>query len=834
MLRVAHNTRFSRSITHKFHKLSWFTVVLIASLWIQSFNSFGQDDTASLILKRLDASDIDQPKNLLDQQVTTASRSGQSVANLPVSIHVITQEEIRLNGYVTLVDALKSVPGIKTSKPGNGYEGETFLMRGLLGNSYAKILINGIPIQPYVKGSIGIGEQLPIAQAKRIEIIFGPSSSVYGLDAMAGVINIITETPESGTIAHANLVVGNDNYRHIDFSIGGKTGKDKNVLQYLIYGNNGQRDDLNIRHNTDVFNTFDYAIENSFLVNPAILGNPDVIDFIRMEPDSVLLDFYRGTGADNYEGTVSRPRIANLPHQSYSIGAKLNFRNFQFGFDEMYRRDHSSLGREPFLFSYANPEAFIGERTQRISLSYRNDFGKVTLTSNMSYLKYRMDFLSSSLPNYSTGFATQQSYVYEASDDLFGEVLINYTPNQQWDLLGGVAYQLNSFLPLVNEQETPFAPDDYRPFKNTLPPPHELYGNFGHNPQIYRNFSMFLQALYQKNRFTLLTGLRLETPSNYSVSATTNNTESTIALPASLRLGMAYKVGSTGALRFSLSSGFRSPPPSLAFASLALPDQLGHPDSISYERLPNPELLPEFSTSVELGYRQTISDKFYIDVAFFLNTVYNSITSQLSEPDPLLYPLASLNAVIGEEEVAVARIYQNDGATQKTLMGMQLSFRAKDLEPRFKTSIDAYLTLSGGNERLPNITLSDTTIVQGEIDRYRGMPSMIAQLNVSVQPSDKWYLRLENVVMSDWMRVGINNVLETERAAPVYKPITEGFYNLDFVGRYQISKNLQGFVKVINVFNSEYGGIGATGLDVDLFYNPQLKRNIQFGITFTK
>ena len=73
----------------------------------------------------------------------------------------------RINGYLTLTDVLKRLPGIRVSQPGSALEGETFLMRGLLGNAYAKILINDLPIKPFLVSGMPIGAQLPIREAYR-------------------------------------------------------------------------------------------------------------------------------------------------------------------------------------------------------------------------------------------------------------------------------------------------------------------------------------------------------------------------------------------------------------------------------------------------------------------------------------------------------------------------------------------------------------------------------------------------------------------------------------------------------------------------------------------
>ena len=194
----------------------------------------GQVDSVVLTADKLLLQDI-RPieKKETNQQVFAATRSMKELKELPFSIHVITKDEIRDNGYRTLVDALKMAPGIRVSQPGNALEGETFMMRGLMGNTYTKILINGNPIKPVVVRGMPIGAQIPIQQAERIEIIYGPTGTLYGADASAGVINIVLEETERPVYTQANLSVGSNQYTNLDISFAGRLGKQKNTC--LLY-----------------------------------------------------------------------------------------------------------------------------------------------------------------------------------------------------------------------------------------------------------------------------------------------------------------------------------------------------------------------------------------------------------------------------------------------------------------------------------------------------------------------------------------------------------------------------------------------------------------------
>nr|MBX2842070.1 TonB-dependent receptor plug domain-containing protein [Flammeovirgaceae bacterium] len=160
---------------------------------------------------------IISPKEQYVQEVTSASRSSKSIEDLPLTVYVVTEEDIHKNGYNSLTDVLKMVPGIKVSQPGSGELGNMFLIRGLIGNLYTKILINGIPIQPSTLGGIPLSYQLPVRQAERIEIIYGTSAAVYGADASVGVINIITKKASDQSFAQADAEIGQYGYNYLNF-----------------------------------------------------------------------------------------------------------------------------------------------------------------------------------------------------------------------------------------------------------------------------------------------------------------------------------------------------------------------------------------------------------------------------------------------------------------------------------------------------------------------------------------------------------------------------------------------------------------------------------------
>lgn len=128
--------------------------------------------------------------------VTTAGGYEQNIADAAATISVITAEELEKRSYSDITDALKNVPGVFVQGGGTN---QTISIRGM-GSAYTLFLIDGKPMNDGsllttnggVQGA-SINFLPPIEAIERIEVIRGPSSSLYGSDAMGGVINIITK-----------------------------------------------------------------------------------------------------------------------------------------------------------------------------------------------------------------------------------------------------------------------------------------------------------------------------------------------------------------------------------------------------------------------------------------------------------------------------------------------------------------------------------------------------------------------------------------------------------------------------------------------------------------
>ena len=132
------------------------------------------------------------------REVSVATGTNQSTARAPAITSVITASDIEAIGATDLDEVLETVPGLHVSRRGLGYA-PIYSFRGIYtqNNPQTLLLINGIPMTSLLLGNRSfVWGGMPVNNIARIEIVRGPGSAVFGADAFAGVINIITKTKD--------------------------------------------------------------------------------------------------------------------------------------------------------------------------------------------------------------------------------------------------------------------------------------------------------------------------------------------------------------------------------------------------------------------------------------------------------------------------------------------------------------------------------------------------------------------------------------------------------------------------------------------------------------
>ena len=147
-------------------------------------------------------------EDLVKVQVISTPKFALNAEFIPSSVSVLTREEIRVYGWRTLADALRSLNGYTVT---NDHTYSYIGARGISApgdyRSRVQVLIDGIPINENIFGSANFDGAFPldIDLIEQIEVVRGPSASVYGGDSTFGVVNIITRS--GGALGGAEVSV---------------------------------------------------------------------------------------------------------------------------------------------------------------------------------------------------------------------------------------------------------------------------------------------------------------------------------------------------------------------------------------------------------------------------------------------------------------------------------------------------------------------------------------------------------------------------------------------------------------------------------------------------
>ncbi len=147
-------------------------------------------------------------EHILPEVVVTATRTPQSVLDSYAAVTVISRVEIEQKQAVTLFDLLRGVEGLDMVNNGGLGQATSIFLRGMEAD-HVLVLVDGIKIGSATLGIASI-QDFPVAQIDHIEIVRGPLSSVYGSEAVGGVIQIFTRKSNSQPYTSTSVGTGSD------------------------------------------------------------------------------------------------------------------------------------------------------------------------------------------------------------------------------------------------------------------------------------------------------------------------------------------------------------------------------------------------------------------------------------------------------------------------------------------------------------------------------------------------------------------------------------------------------------------------------------------------
>ncbi len=188
---------------------------------------------AAVLFMFSDYSIAQEIETLWQIEVTTASKSAEKISNAPGIVSVVTREEIANFGSTSLSDVLNRLTSMYMIHAGT-FTWNVASIRGQnisFFDTHTLVLVNGRPMRDGVTGGMNsvFYNAFPVEGIERIEIIRGPGSVLYGSNAYAGIINIITAKAEEETHFQASVMGGSFGTKNVNFGGGIYLNDDLNI-----------------------------------------------------------------------------------------------------------------------------------------------------------------------------------------------------------------------------------------------------------------------------------------------------------------------------------------------------------------------------------------------------------------------------------------------------------------------------------------------------------------------------------------------------------------------------------------------------------------------------
>lgn len=203
----------------------------------------------------------DMPRHVLDPILVTANRIIQELMDVPITVNVVTSEDLEREPAATIADVLRNLPGINLNESGSAKVGAPEI--SIRGESSARtlIFINGVKLADKENSDPSV--MIDLSQVERIEVIKGPASVLYGSEAIGGVINIITKKAGDKPIGFSTTTVYDSSNESLDiqaaifgrykgfnyrFSASGINAKDRHVPKDSVDGSTAYNSNFRNRY----------------------------------------------------------------------------------------------------------------------------------------------------------------------------------------------------------------------------------------------------------------------------------------------------------------------------------------------------------------------------------------------------------------------------------------------------------------------------------------------------------------------------------------------------------------------------------------------------------
>lgn len=582
----------------------------------KTVTSFKQTNTSkiilfSMILTAMSASIVyaadtnvaDEPK--VSHTITvTATRTMEDIIKTPSAVSVVTDKDIETRRVDTVTDALQMLPGVYKSQKANG----GLQIRGF-DSTDILVLLNGVPMNNTFNNGVD-WEAIPVHSIERIELVRGPSSSLYGGRGVAGVINIQTKQQPKQSVKdiHWHGQIGYGSHGTLNNELGfdaqvsnritvGMSGEQRKTDGYPGFFITGRA--ANIRPSTVTVtpdNPVPQTKDGSYLLGSRgdkSFNNKNLSAYVTMklrDRESLTYSYLYTKNRYAYENPMSTITVNGAP--IFSGNVKINNQKY------VALRTSRYLGYDGLKEYDAH------------NLQYKNDKNKLQVTFNILDRK-KDGFSSPNNPN-------TPNYSGPGDDSFYPGKTINFDAQKVWDRMGkhsvvaGINWKKENF-----EQKRRELTNwrNHSSFDSTTYPG----GLYEINKGATNNLALFVQDTYRPNfNWAIYTGLRIDRFKKFDgqhvTYDTTNNRYDTVNhgegsyTEWSPRLAIEHYVTDSLNVYASYGHSFNPPPLSQVYR---------YTDVVRA----NPNLDPERSDTFEVGMKKEWGTKTALNLsAFYVKT----------------------------------------------------------------------------------------------------------------------------------------------------------------------------------------------------------------------
>ena len=400
----------------------------------------------------------------LEQVVVTATRTESSIADSLFPVQVIERDEIERSQARSLPDLLRGRAGIDVGNQGGNGKISTLFLRGTESDQVL-VLVDGVRIGSATAGLVSF-QDIPVEQIDRIEIVRGPRSSLYGSEAVGGVIQVFTRHDQGAFAPRFRIGIGSHNLREASVGIGGSGERGWYGADFAWQRTDG----IDACRGTagDANDPYDGA--GCYVDEPDrdgyrnaslnLRGGIDLGETVKLEAHALRAEAfnefdgstYGGNEADNVQQALST-KLAWTPSQrikvtaqvgraldesdSYYADALAGTRDFVGTFDT--RRDTASVQGD---FSFGEKQLIsVGGDWQQDDITSTTAFDADSRDNTGVFVEYQGTFGTQQLQASVRNDDNQQFGNHATGSLGWGMALDGFRPDR-WDIIGAIIYPI--------------------------------------------------------------------------------------------------------------------------------------------------------------------------------------------------------------------------------------------------------------------------------------------------------------------------------------------------------------------------------------------------------